>query len=314
VKFVGAASLFLLCASCVLGPEPKFARHVAEGTYCAAREGFEPPSSHRSAEEVDAPAQAAVERGYTPRSLDMARAIGALAQIEQLAGARSRNATSTEIADLAGQVNDAISMATLDLASTVAHLACEEGRASQIASDLRSAEQTQTRTLTAYSLVLSATAAVVGGALAVADKDPVPGGALGIAGGLVGGGFGFATLAVHRSAAFRHTHNILGEVWRGDAHPSFPEIIWAYLTRPQFSRTGDRTMRDYLVSSWKESGNLGGDPEHPSEQRVALYFGEGGDYDATGLDDRANMLSDVREVVSLMNHGLQHLAAEVAQR
>jgi len=32
---------------------------------------------------------------------------------------------------------------------------------------------------------------------------------------------------------------------------------------------------------------------------VALYFGEGGSYDANGLDDRANMLSDVREVVSL---------------
>jgi len=46
---------------------------------------------------------------------------------------------------------------------------------------------------------------------------------------------------------------------------------------------------------------------------MALYFGEGGTYDASSLDDRANMLSDVREIVSLMEHGLQHLAAEVAR-
>jgi hypothetical protein len=314
VKLVSSASLFFLCASCVLGPEPKFARHVAEGAYCASREAFGPPPSNRGAEDVSAPAQAAVQSGYTPRSLDMARAIGALAQVERLADAGLRGATSAEIADLRGQVNDTISMATLDLASTVANLACEEGRASQIASDLRSAEQIQTRTLTAYSLVLSATAAVTGGILAIADKDPVPGGVVAIAGGVVGGGFGFATPTVRRSTAFRHTRNILAEVWRDGSHPSFPAIVWAYLTRPQFSRTGDRTMRDYLVSSWKESGCLGDDPEHPSEERVALYFGEGGIYDASGLDDRANMLSDIREVVSLMNHSLQHLAAEVGQR
>jgi hypothetical protein len=62
------------------------------------------------------------------------------------------------------------------------------------------------------------------------------------------------------------------------------------------------------------SGVLGNDPAHPSKELVALYFGEGGTYDASGLDARASMLSDVREVVSLMNHGLQHLAMEVGRR
>ena len=237
----------------------------------------------------------------------MARAIGALAQTEQLADAVSRHAPDAEIATLRGQVNDTITVASLDLASTTSHLACEEGRAAQIATDLRSAEQAQTRRLTAWSLLLGATATVIGGVLAITDKDQVPGGVVGITGGVVGGGLGFATLSVHRSTMFRHARNILGEVWRGGAHPSFPEIVWAYLTRPQFSRTGDRTIRDYLVSSWQDS-ELQGDG-----QRIALYFGEGGTYDVSGLDDRANMLSDVREAVNLMNHGLQHLAAEVAR-
>jgi hypothetical protein len=272
------------------------------------------PASRQFAEEAGVSTRAATERGYTPLALEIARAIGALAQVERLADAVLRNPAAPEIADLRGQVNDTISLASLDLASTVAHLGCEEGRAEQIATDLRGAEQTQTRRLTAYSLVLGAAASIVGGILTVADKDPVPGAAVGIGGGIAGGAFGFATLAVHRTTTFRHTRNILGEVWRGDAHSSFPQIIWAYLTRPQFSRTSDRTLRDYLVTTWKESGLLGDDPMHPSAERVALYFGDGGTYDADGLEARANMLSDVREVVSLMNHGLQHLAMEVARR
>jgi hypothetical protein len=72
-------------------------------------------------------------------------------------------------------------------------------------------------------------------------------------------------------------------------------------------------MRDYLVATWEESGHLGDEHGRTSAERIALYFGDGGTYDASGLDDRTNMLSDVREVVSLMNHGLQHLAMEVAR-
>ena len=313
MKPVFASALALLSVSCVLGPEPRFARHVAEGTYCAAREALDPPASRRAADEAGAPARAAEARGYSARALDVARAIGAVAKVERLADALSRSAPDAEVAGLRGEVDDTITLASLDLASTVAHLACEEGRADQIASELRSAEQTQIRRLTAYSLVLGAAASLAGGVLAIADKDQVPAGVVGIGGGVAGGAFGFGTLAVHRTTTFRHTRNILGEVWRDGAHSSFPEIVWAYLTRPQFTRTGDRTMRDYLIATWKESGHLAGDRAGPSEERIALYFGDGGTYDASGLDDRANMLSDVREVVSLMNHGLQHLAMEVAR-
>ncbi len=313
LKLVALSSCAVLCAACVLGPTPKLVSHVAEGSYCAAREALDLPLSHR-VEEATLPARAAIESGYSPRALDVARAIGALGQVDRLAEATSRSAAEAEIADLRGQVNDTISVATLDVASTVAHLACEEGRAGQIAAGLRNAEQTQTRRLTAYSLVLGAAASVVGGVLAIVDKDPVPAATIGIVGGVAGGAFGFGTLAVHRTTKFRHAHNILGELWRGEAHTSFPEIVWAYLTRPQFSRTGDRTLRDYLLAAWKESVLVGDDAAHPSEERVALYFGDGGTYDASGLDDRASMLSDVREVVSLMNHGLQHLAMEAGRR
>jgi|HubBroStandDraft_2_1064218.scaffolds.fasta_scaffold173733_2 hypothetical protein len=306
--------LATLTAACVIGPEPRFAKIVATGEYCPPHQALDSPGGQRGVDAPDKEASAVVLREYTTRELDTARAIGALDLVEHLSSARERGASEAEIADLRGQLYDAISVARLDISSAVAHLSCEEGRASQIASDLRAAEQAQTRNLTAYSLVLSAAAAIAGGILAVADKNSAPAGVVGIGGGVAGGAFGFATLAVHRTTEFRHAPNILGELWTGLQHRSYPEVVWAYLTRPQFTRSGDRTVRDGLILSWKQSGRLGDDAARPSPSRTALYFGEGGVYDADGLDDRANMLSEVRELVSLMTYDLQHLATESARR
>jgi hypothetical protein len=311
---IPVALLTTLTAACVLGPDPRFAKLVAVGEYCPPHQALDSLGAPRKIDAPDKEAAALVQREYTQRELDTARAIGALELIERLSSARERGAPDAEIADLRGQLYDAISLARLDISSTVAHLSCEEGRASQIAFDLRAAEQTQTRNLTAYSLVLSAVAAVAGGILAIADKNPAPAGVVGIGGGVAGGAFGFATLAVHRTTEFRHSPNILGELWTGGAHASFPEVVWAYLTRPQFTRSGDRTVRDSLILAWKQSGRLGDDPTRPSPARMALYFGGGGNYDADGLDDRANMLSEVRELVDLMTYDLHHLATESARR
>jgi hypothetical protein len=299
--------------SCVLGPDPVIAHHVADGAYCVGVRTASPGRPHRPPEEPGAGARTAVARGFSARALDTARAIGALAQVESLAEAEARSAPDSEIVDLRGQLNDAIALATLDLASAIAHIQCEEGRAGQVASDLRDAEQQQARRLTVYSIGVTAAASIASGMLAITDKDPTPSASVGIAGGVGAASFGLGALAVHRTTTYLHAHNILGQLWYGGAHPDFPEIVWAFLTRPQFTQTGE-PIRDYLVQSWKESGRLGDDPQHPSAARVALYFGNGGLYDADGLDDRADMLSEVRESIDLMNHDLQDLATEAAQR
>ena len=67
-----------------------------------------------------------------------------LGLVERLAEARGRGVPEDEIVDLRGEIFEAISIATLDLASTVADLECEEGRASEIAGNLRDAEAEQT--------------------------------------------------------------------------------------------------------------------------------------------------------------------------
>ena len=58
---VAAAVLSLLSASCVLGPDPRFARFVADGAYCVPRESVDRRQASRVAEEPTLPARAAVD-------------------------------------------------------------------------------------------------------------------------------------------------------------------------------------------------------------------------------------------------------------
>jgi hypothetical protein len=309
------AALALLCPSCILGPKPILPSSVTTGSFCASPYSLDSSRARSPVPEDDSVrADAAAERGYAPHTLETCRAIGVLGLVERLAEARNRGASESEVANLRAEIFYAISMATLDLASTVAHIECEEGRASEIAANLRDAEAEQTRRLTAFSLMLSATGAVAAGVLDLTDTNMTASSIVGIAGGVAGGVLGFATLAVHRTADFRHDRNILGEIWNGDRHPDVPEAIWTYLTRPQSGTSPGRSTRESLISKWKTTGRLGKDPANPSSERIALYFGPGGIYDADELEDRAEMLLEVRDVIDLMNHDLRQLETDVSSR
>jgi hypothetical protein len=310
-----AAALGLLSGSCILGPKPILPSSVTAGTFCASPYPLDSSRSRSPPQEDDsARATAAAERTYAPHTLETCRAVGVLGLVDLLAEARAREAPESEVAKLRAEIFYAISMATLDLASAVAQIECEEGRASEIAANLRDAEAEQTRRLTAFSLMLSATGAVAAGALDLADKNMTASSVVGIAGGVAGGVLGFATLAVHRRADFRHDRNILGEVWYGDRHPDFPEAVWTYLTRPQYGTSPGRSTRESLTSKWQTSGRLGKDPANPSADRIALYFGAGGIYDADELEDRAEMLLEVRDAIDLMNRDLRQLETDVSSR
>jgi hypothetical protein len=307
------AALALLAASCVLGPKPMLPRNVTAGGFCASPYT---PDSRRSRSLADddngLPASVAVARRYASQTLDIARALGLLDLVERLAEARDRGASETEISNLRGEIFDATSLVKLDLASAVAQIECEAARAGEIAAKLRDAEAAQTNRLTAFSLVLSAAAAVASGTLDLADQNQTAASIVGIGGGVVGGALGFATLAVHRTADFRHDPNMLGEFWYGNRHPDFPETVWVYLTRPQFGTDHERSRREALIAGWRASGRLGADPARPSSEAIALYFGSGGIYDADDLETRARMLIEVRDVIDLMNHDLRQLETDVA--
>jgi hypothetical protein len=285
---------------------------MLEGAYCGPRLGLESHPSRSLPQEPNAPAPHATARGVPPDALEIARTIGALDEIERLAEAEDRGAPQGEIAELRGQLNDTIAATALDLSSIVANIQCEEWRSREVASWLHDAELKRVRKLTAGSLVLGSAAAIATGVLAIVDKNGGPAAAVGISGGVLAGILGFATLSVHLTTRFLHPRDLLGQVWRGGVHPDFPETVWVYLNRPRHADP-HRTPREDAVDMWKESGRLGDDPARPSPERVALFFGEGGTYDANELFARAGMLGELAQVVTLMSHDIQRLASAAGE-
>lgn len=308
-RSLGVLAIASLTSACVLGPAPQVAPLATHGNYCASQHAIADVDAPPDAEQ--APAPEATKRGFSSHAIDTARAIGAVNLLERLAHAETEHAAEGDIIDYRAQLIDAIQMATLDLASTSAELECEQERATQVATALRTAESQQIRNITTDSLIVTATAAIAAGVLSIVDKDPAPSAIVGIGGGGLGGGLGLATLAVHRTIEFTHQRNVLGELWTGQAHPDFPQSVWTYLTRKEFMPSGDRTRRETLLEAWKDAERF---TDHESDPQRALLFGDGGRYDADALEDRAAMLDELEAAVSLMNHELQHLATEATQR
>ena len=274
------------------------------------------PSSRAPPEDEGLPASAATGERCTQPTCSIRRGPSAyLGLIERLAEARGQGVPEDEDRRaLRGEIFDSISIATLDLASTVAHIGCKGGARLRVAGNLRDAEAEQIQRLTAFSLMVSAAGAVASGALNLGDKNMTAASVVGIGGGVAGGVLGFATLGVHRTAAFRHDRNILAQVWPADHHPDFPDAIWAYLTRKAFGTSPGYSIRESLAAKWKASKNLGDDAGRPSADRIALYFGAGGIYDADRLGSRAEMVIELRDVVDLIDHDLRQLETDVSHR
>ena len=261
----------LLSTSCVLGPAALLPSSVTAGVFCPSQSLSGAPRLLSPPEEESPVARVALERGYSPYTLETARTIGAQGLVERLAEARAQGLPDPEVVSRREKVVDAISMATLDLASTVAHIECEEGRASEIAANLRDAEGVQTRKLTAFSRRDRCRSRGLGRARFHRQEHD------GIEprwnrGGLAGGALGFATLAVHRTADFRHSRNILAELWYGKEHPDFPEAVWAHLTRPQPGIIHASTIRQGLIDKWKASGLVSASGAGPSSARAAALL------------------------------------------
>ena len=92
---VTPAALGLLSLSCVLGPAPVSAKNVLQGAYCAPQEVLDPAWTRPPPENESLSARVAIERGYSARAIDTARAIGAIAAIERLAEAEARGSGMT---------------------------------------------------------------------------------------------------------------------------------------------------------------------------------------------------------------------------
>ena len=190
------------------------------------------------------------------------------------------------------------------LEATVAELECERERSRQLAAHLEARMERWTTRFTISSIVVGAATTITSGLLLGSNTSSSSQEVVAVSGGALTGALALVSLFDHPRIEIKHERNALADVWFGPRVPStFPLVVWAYLTRPEFSNEQAESIRAHVVARWKEV-QLGGDALD-----VALLFGAGGRYDAVNLNLRAAMLDQVEAEVRLMNQDLATLVA-----
>jgi hypothetical protein len=260
----------------------------------------------------DAAWRAAVATRFSWMSREIADTIGASPLLAQVARAEhDRDPMALGLAR--ARLEARLALAELAVHSVDAELGCEHARVTVVVEALRDRDDATTRVLTVASLVAAAVTGIVTSAL-----TPVPGATpteavIGIVGGVASGVLGVAALFTNAAIVFRHPRNVLRDVWTGPAQsPTFPNLVWAYLTDARYGVGRRAPIRAQLAQSWQRRGLLGR-PGVLDPRRAALYLGEGGRYDVDALDTRAAMLSELRAAVRLMEQELELLASETAR-
>jgi hypothetical protein len=203
------------------------------------------------------------------------------------------------------RVLERIELARLSVTATSAELDCDAERADQTADYLSGKEASAVQGLTIASLVVAAGSAIAGVLLSTSNARASTQDAVAISGGAVTAGLGLAILGVHPRVDYGHPRNLLADVWRGPTESStFPPIVWAYLSRREFSNQQQQSIRERIGERWSRYRGIARDPTD-----VALLFGTGGRYDAALLRTRSRMLGEVRAEVDLMNQDIESLAA-----
>jgi len=200
-----------------------------------------------------------------------------------------------------------IALARLAIVAMVAELRCEGARAKLTADVASRAQAEAVQGMTIASIGASTVTAIAGVFLSTHNARASLQEGVAVGGGTVSSALALGSLAVHPREPFAHARNLLADIWLGPAASrTYPPFLWAYLTRPEFSNEGLRSIRQGIVERWVRFEGLGED-----SALVALLLGEGGRYDANSLRTRAVMLEEVAAEVELASQDVEALAARI---
>jgi hypothetical protein len=198
-----------------------------------------------------------------------------------------------------------IELARVAVAATVAELDCEGERAEQAADYLTRSGSNAVQRLTVASVLVAAGTSIAGVLLSTRNAKADVQDTVAVSGGALTAGLGLGSLYVHPRIAFAHPRNLLADVWNGPAaSTTYPQPVWAYLARPEFSNDQRDPIRAHVVARWRTFEQVQSDASC-----VPLLVGSGGSYDVDTLRARAAMLDEVKAEVDLENQDLAVLAA-----
>ncbi len=255
---------------------------------------------------------------FSKNSLNIAHAIGALDLITHYAHkSLEKNKRMTidyrmELIELNQQINHRIDLASLEISALSSELDCEEERANQIASFMKEKEGKIESFLNVSAIVIGAAGAVVTGILFAEADGSNAADVIGISTGLAEAVLGVLMLTVKTKVYFHHERNSLREVWfKTETSEVFPPSIWYYLNYFNPNEPDKLSLRDQVIKSWQNFGQVQDIKEKKKKQLIDIYFSQGGKYTADELENRANMYDQLESVIKLMKQDLKDLMEEL---
>lgn len=214
-------------------------------------------------------------------------------------------ASQVQVLQLKTKINSKITIALTELDAVAAEFDCEGERVAQIGNYVDNLNSSRNNKLILYSIIAGAAASIAGGIV----KDEGWSNAIDISGGVLGAGFGLATLNPKgKKVEFIHQRNLLRDIWREKLEsPNFPPFIWYMYTEKKFSNREKRSIIGNMKERWLHYQF--DDNKDAADQSV--IFSDGGFYRADDLHNRAAMLNQMQSATRTINQNINYLLLDL---
>jgi hypothetical protein len=213
--------------------------------------------------------------------------------------------SQVKVLQLKSKINSKITIALTELDAVAAEFDCEGERVAQIGNYVDNLNDSRNNKLILLSIVTGAAASVAGGIV----KDNSWSNTIDIGGGVLGAGFGLATLNPKgKKVEFIHQRNLLRDVWNGKLQsPNFPPFIWYMYTEKKFSNREQHS----IISSMKERWLHYQFDDDRKKADESVIFSDGGFYRSDDLHNRAAMLNQMQSATRTINQNINYLLLDL---
>ncbi|MGK6343635.1 hypothetical protein ACMGDK_15530 [Chryseobacterium sp. DT-3] len=244
---------------------------------------------------------------FSDQSILILNALDNLDEVHEIIDLKkdSSIASQVKVLQLKTKINSKITIALTELDAVAAEFDCEGERVAQIGNYVDNLNDSKNNKLILLSIVTGAAASVAGGII----SDGGWSNAVDISGGVLGAGFGLATLNPRgRKVEFIHQRNLLRDIWREKLEsPNFPPFIWYMYTEKKFSNKEEHSIISNMKERWLHYQF--DDVKKAADQSV--IFSDGGFYRADDLHNRAAMLNQMQSATRTINQNINYLLLDL---
>lgn len=244
---------------------------------------------------------------FSDQSILILNALDNLDEVHKIIDLKKDSSITAQVKvlQLKSKINSKITIALTELDAVAAEFDCEGERVAQIGNYVDNLNDSRNNKMILYSIVTGAAASIAGGIV----SDGGWSNAIDISGGVVGAGFGLATLNPKgKKVEFIHQRNLLRDIWREKLEsPNFPPFIWYMYTEKKFSNKEKHS----IISSMKERWLHYQFDDSNAEADQSVIFSDGGFYRADDLHNRAAMLNQMQSATRTINQNINYLLLDL---